>query len=434
MHKLILISALMLTAPLQGLGSEVFESGLIFHHEDDCALETKTCDTDSEGNGGCIAWVAPYAPSAFRVHASAAADGSKYWIFFGFGVDDGRANLNYNYKVPYNTWREVRLDEEYSACQLYAHFPVIHQVMDTHAVAGAATDYNYGEYYTEASVESLRLSGTELVEQKRLNLAEAYCRLPSGCLPGSTGDCSRYCSPEDETDLQIVQFWVTADNLWGLPASNSFTLEDIDGLQVEYSTSPESTAGACEALPLLEIDLNLNATSRGWPGEAGVDGGEALACFGAYGNLTDFNYAKCPGWDGGPNHTAPPGSGIRIIGRASQAGVDTNEGGLVVSVPVRQLWSEENMSGWEIVDPDTDCDGVIDDDDRCPMTPPSSLVNEFGCTASQYIDLMCGMVDCQQDHGPYVSCVADTVREVVDQGLISKNEKGRFIRTAARCK
>lgn len=434
MYKLILISALLLATPLQGLGSEVFDAGLIFHHGDDCALETKTCDKDSEGNGGCITWVAPYMPSAFRVHASAAADGSKYWVVLAWGVDDGYAHLYYNYKVPYSSWREVRLDEEHSACQLYAHFPVINKFIDTLAFAGAATDFNYGEHSTEAGVESLRLSGTELIEQKRENLAHAYCGLPYGCLPGETGDCSRYCIPEDETDIEVVQLFVSADNLWALPAGDSFILEDIDGLLIEHSPSSASSVGACEELPLFEIDLDLFAKSRGWPGQAGVDGGEALACFGAYGNLTDFNYAKCPGWDGGPNHTAPPDSGIRVIGKASQAGVGTIEGGLVVSVPVRPSWSEGNLSGWEIVDPDTDCDGVIDDDDRCPMTPPSSLVNEFGCTASQYINFMCGMVDCQHDHGRYVSCVADTVNEVVDQGLISKNEKGRFIRNAARCK
>lgn len=434
MYKLILITALLLATPLQSFGSEPFDSGLIFHHEDDCALQTATCNTDSEGNGACIYWVDPYAPSAFRVHASAAADGSFTWVVFGVLVDDGYANLYYNYKVPYSTWREVRLDEEYSACQLYAHFPVINKVIDTQAHAGATTDYNPGELSTEASVDSLRLSGTELIEQERTNLAEAYCVLPFGCAPGEGGDCSRYCVPEDETDYQVEWLSVSADNLWASPAGDSFILEDIDGLLIEHSSSSASSVGACEELPLFEVDLNLSASSRGWPGQTGVDGGEALACFGAYGNLTNFNYAKCPGWDGGPNHTAPAGSGIRVIGTASQVGVDTAEGGLVVSVPVRPLWSEGDISSWEIVDPDTDCDGVINDDDSCPMTPPSSLVNEFGCTASQYINLTCGMVDCKQDHGRYVSCIADTVNEVVDQGLISKNEKGKFIRNAARCK
>jgi hypothetical protein len=80
---------------------------------------------------------------------------------------------------------------------------------------------------------------------------------------------------------------------------------------------------------------------------------------------------------------------------------------------------------------DTDGDGVTDDLDQCPDTPPGSLVDEHGCSIAQ-------LVPCEgprpgvawKNHAEYVRAVSGVVTHLVDEGIISEDE-GRDIVVAA---
>jgi hypothetical protein len=84
-------------------------------------------------------------------------------------------------------------------------------------------------------------------------------------------------------------------------------------------------------------------------------------------------------------------------------------------------------------DGDSDGDGVGNDDDLCPESSLDSLTNADGCTGAQFIDYSCDADDFS-NHGGYVSCVADAANQAADEGLIAQNEKGRFVKDAARSK
>jgi hypothetical protein len=83
---------------------------------------------------------------------------------------------------------------------------------------------------------------------------------------------------------------------------------------------------------------------------------------------------------------------------------------------------------------DLDGDGVLNDDDACPMTPPGEPVDSRGCSLAQLVpcDGPFGSTEGWKNHGQYVSAVAATVKEFVELGLIPKNMRGKTISAAAR--
>lgn len=83
-------------------------------------------------------------------------------------------------------------------------------------------------------------------------------------------------------------------------------------------------------------------------------------------------------------------------------------------------------------DDDDDGDGVLDTIDFCPGTPSGVPINAQGCSGPQFIDLECGEPASFPNHGQFVSCVAHAANDAVAQGLISSQEKARFVRNAAR--
>ncbi len=85
----------------------------------------------------------------------------------------------------------------------------------------------------------------------------------------------------------------------------------------------------------------------------------------------------------------------------------------------------------DMCDGDLDSDGVPNETDLCSLSPGGDAVNDDGCTGAQFIAESCVREDFVQ-HGQYVSCVAHAAQEAVDQGLISPNEKSRFVRDAAK--
>jgi len=85
----------------------------------------------------------------------------------------------------------------------------------------------------------------------------------------------------------------------------------------------------------------------------------------------------------------------------------------------------------DVCDGDVDGDGIGNDTDLCPGTSSSLSITADGCSGSQYIDLNCVKGEFP-NHGKYVSCVAHTAKDAVDQGLITQQEKSRFVSQAAK--
>jgi hypothetical protein len=77
---------------------------------------------------------------------------------------------------------------------------------------------------------------------------------------------------------------------------------------------------------------------------------------------------------------------------------------------------------------DSDGDGVNDDVDLCANTPVGDVVNADGCSISQ----ICNPEAVWKNHGGYVSCVAHTANSFVALGLITEEEKGVIVSTAAQ--
>ncbi len=82
---------------------------------------------------------------------------------------------------------------------------------------------------------------------------------------------------------------------------------------------------------------------------------------------------------------------------------------------------------------DSDGDGVLDDQDQCPNSPPGAVVDEHGCSIEQ-------IAPCEgprpgvkwKNHGQYVTSIAKLVSQFVGQGLLSESEGERIALAAAR--
>lgn len=84
-------------------------------------------------------------------------------------------------------------------------------------------------------------------------------------------------------------------------------------------------------------------------------------------------------------------------------------------------------------DADVDGDGILNQSDQCPATPTGSLITPEGCSGGQYIALTCDPNNFV-NHGQYVSCVTHTANGLVNQGILTPQEKARFVNQAAKNK
>ncbi len=80
---------------------------------------------------------------------------------------------------------------------------------------------------------------------------------------------------------------------------------------------------------------------------------------------------------------------------------------------------------------DLDDDGVENNADQCPATPPGTLVDEAGCGALQVLERECETPS-WASHGRYVSCVAKVSDDAWRKGLLTKKERDAIVRQAAR--
>jgi len=77
--------------------------------------------------------------------------------------------------------------------------------------------------------------------------------------------------------------------------------------------------------------------------------------------------------------------------------------------------------------PDSDGDGVSDEQDQCPNTPAGSIVDARGCSIAQ-------LVTCDgqwKNHGQYVSAVAKMCEQFLSAGLITEDQKDAIVEAAA---
>ena len=87
----------------------------------------------------------------------------------------------------------------------------------------------------------------------------------------------------------------------------------------------------------------------------------------------------------------------------------------------------------DVCDGDSDGDSVLNENDTCPLSPLDQSVTSDGCSGSQHIALHC-VRDSFVKHGKYVSCVAHSANDLVDQEIISSNEKSVYVKEAAKLK
>ncbi len=83
-------------------------------------------------------------------------------------------------------------------------------------------------------------------------------------------------------------------------------------------------------------------------------------------------------------------------------------------------------------DGDDDADAVADDVDQCAATPLSALVSDVGCSGEQHVVLTCGTLSNWTNRGGYVSCVTTAVQTARAQGLLTGNQGGVIVSTAAK--
>ena len=79
-------------------------------------------------------------------------------------------------------------------------------------------------------------------------------------------------------------------------------------------------------------------------------------------------------------------------------------------------------------DADPDGDGVNDGVDACLNTAAGGVTNANGCAIAD----LCPCSSTWKNHGIYVSCVAQAATTFTSQGLITHDERGDLVMTAAQ--
>ena len=76
---------------------------------------------------------------------------------------------------------------------------------------------------------------------------------------------------------------------------------------------------------------------------------------------------------------------------------------------------------------DRDRDGIPDDADLCPDTPPGAIVDTHGCS----IDQLCPCAGPWKNHGDYLNSTISTSAAFLREGLITAADRRELIKQAA---
>jgi len=78
-------------------------------------------------------------------------------------------------------------------------------------------------------------------------------------------------------------------------------------------------------------------------------------------------------------------------------------------------------------DEDDDGDGVMDTADLCPLTRLEEFVDSHGCSIAQLMDSACPCDNTWKNHGQFVSCAAKKAAKLVEDGLLTLEEKDQLV-------
>jgi hypothetical protein len=82
---------------------------------------------------------------------------------------------------------------------------------------------------------------------------------------------------------------------------------------------------------------------------------------------------------------------------------------------------------------DSDGDGVPDERDQCPNTPPGAVVDGNGCSIAQLVPCAGPLSGGHwENHGLYVASVVKTAKAFLAAGLISEKQQHAIVLAAAK--
>ena len=116
--------------------------------------------------------------------------------------------------------------------------------------------------------------------------------------------------------------------------------------------------------------------------------------------------------------------------------IDNTEDNCPMISNANQVDFDGDLEG-DACDLDDDGDDVNDVTDQCSGTSygveiVTTTGADAGCTSGQLFFKNCPMTSQYRNHGDYVNCVVDEAERQVDQGILSNNEVGSIVSSAAR--
>ena len=123
-----------------------------------------------------------------------------------------------------------------------------------------------------------------------------------------------------------------------------------------------------------------------------------------------------------------------LSGTLTVANVQPGDAGMYSVVVTNRAGRAEASVQLVVVESlDEDNDGVPDDRDSCPGTPPGVVVDEHGCSIEQYVPCAGPATGGYwRSHGQYIGTVAEVADMFAAQGLISESERDAIVRAAAQ--